>query len=97
VRVALPWQVAAELGASYLYERYANENLVDALTDDGTGALAPARRRDGFFETRLRLLRPVTRLVGIELLARYADRSSNVDVYSYQRWVSGLALNLSAP
>jgi len=94
---ALPWLVVVDLGASFLHERYANRNLIDALTDEGVGTATPNRRRDGVWEARLRLARPLTRLIEVELSSRYVDRASNVDIYAYDRWVSGLALKVHAP
>lgn len=97
VSVALPWRLRADFGVSYLREDYANPNLIDALTDDGVGTATPSRRRDGVWDTRLRIARPIARYVDLELSAGYLDRSSNVDVYQYDRWVSGLAFRVHTP
>jgi len=94
---ALPWRLSADLGVSFRHERYAHRNLIDALTDDGVGTATPSHRRDGMWEARLRLARPVTRFIDVELSARYVDRASNVDVYAYERLVSGLALKVHTP
>ena len=75
VSVALPWRFSADLGASYLREVYANVNLIDALTDDGVGTATPSKRRDGVWETRLRIVRPLTRFIDVELSAGYLDRT----------------------
>jgi hypothetical protein len=97
VSAALPWRVSADFGFSFLREEYANENLVDYLTDDGVGTGTPRRRRDGIWEARLRLVRPVSRFIDLELSTRYGDRTSNVDLYDYDRWVSGLAVRIHTP
>jgi tetratricopeptide (TPR) repeat protein len=97
VSTTLPWRVWADLGFSFLREEYANENLVDYLTDDGVGTANPRRRRDGVWEARLRLVRPVTRFVDLEFSTRYGDHSSNIDLYDYDRWVSGLAVRIHTP
>ena len=94
---ALPWRIWADFGFSFLREDYANENLVDYLTDDGVGTATPRRRRDGIWEARLRLVRPVTRFIDVELSTRYGDHGSNVDLYDYDRWVSGLAVRIHTP
>jgi len=97
VVVALPWRVSAEWGAAYQHEVYANPNLVDALTDEGIGTATPSRRRDHTFETRLRLSRPLTRFLDVEASAGYLDQLSNVDVYAYDRWVTGLIVRVQGP
>jgi tetratricopeptide (TPR) repeat protein len=93
----LPWRLSAELGVSFLRERYANRNLIDALTDDGVGTADASRRRDGVWEARLRIARPLTRFLDVEVSTRYVERASNVDVYAHDRWVSGLAVNVHTP
>ena len=95
--IALPWRFSADWGFSYLREQYANANLIDALTDDGIGTLTPSKRHDNVWETRLRIARPLTRFMDVELSAGYLDRASNVDVYHYDRWVSGLAFRVHTP
>ena len=97
ISTALPWRFSADFGFSFLREDYANPNLVDFLTDDGVGNPNPRRRRDGIWEARLRLIRPVTRLIDLELSTRYGDHDSNVDLYDYDRWVSGLAVRIHTP
>jgi tetratricopeptide (TPR) repeat protein len=97
VYLALPWRFAAEWGAAYQLEDFANPNLVDALTDDGVGTATPSRRRDRSWETRLRLSRPLTRFIDVEGSAGYSDQHSNVDVYAYDRWVTGLMFRVHTP
>jgi len=97
VSAALPWSIWGDLGVSYLREDYANENLVDYLTDDGVGTTSPKRRSDDVWEARIRLLRPVTRFVDLELSTRYSDNASNVDLYRFDRWVVGLAVRIHTP
>ena len=97
VSLSLPWRLSADLGVSFLREDYAHLNLIDALTDDGVGTATPSARRDNVWSTRLRIIRPFTRFIDLELSAGYLDRQSNVDVYSYDRWVSGLAVRVHTP
>jgi hypothetical protein len=97
VRVALPWQLSADWGFGYQRERYANVNLVDALSDGGVGTATPRKRRDDVWETRLRLSRPFTRYLDLELSAGYLDQRSNVDVYDYDRWITGLVIRVHTP
>jgi hypothetical protein len=97
VNVSLPWRIAADFGASYLREVYANANLVDALTDNGVGTSDPCHRRDGVWETRLRIVRPLSRFMDVEMSAGYLDRHSNVDVYNYDRWLTGLLFRVYTP
>lgn len=97
VSTALPWRISADLGFSYLRESYANPNLIDFLTDDGVGTATPRRRRDGVWAAQLRLVRPLTRFIDVEIGTRYSDRASNVDLYDYDRWVSGLAVRVHTP
>jgi len=97
VSLSLPWRFSADLGVSFLRERYANVNLIDALTDGGVGTATPSERRDGVWSTRLRIARPLTRFIDVELSAGYLDRRSNVDIYDYDRWVSGLAVRVHTP
>jgi tetratricopeptide (TPR) repeat protein len=94
---SLPWRISGEFGVSYLRERYANISLIDALTDDGVGTDTPQRRLDGAWTTGLRLIRPFGRFIDLEVSARYVDRRSNVDVYDYDRWLSGLAVRVHTP
>jgi Tfp pilus assembly protein PilF len=93
----LPGRIYAEAGFSLLRELYAHQNLVDALTDNGVGTANPSKRRDFVWETRLRLSRPITRWIELEATLRYADRASNVDLYDYDRWVSGFAVRFETP
>ena len=95
--VALPWRVSAEWGAAYQREDYANPNLIDALTDGGVGTATPSRRRDASWETRLRLSRPVSRFLDVDVSAGYLDQRSNVDVYDYDRWVTRLLVRVHTP
>ena len=97
ISTALPWRVWADFGFSFLRESYANQNLIDYLTDDGVGTATPRRRRDGIWEARLRLVRPVSRFIDLELSTRYGDHGSNIDLYDYDRWVSGMAVRIHTP
>lgn len=97
VSTTLPWRISADFGFSFLREDYANPNLIDYLTDDGVGGATPRHRHDGVWGARLRLVRPVTRFLDLELSTRYSDRASNVDLYDYDRWVSGLAVRIHTP
>ena len=42
-------------------------------------------------------MRPVARFIDLELSTRYGDHASNVDLYDYDRWVSGLAVRIHTP
>jgi tetratricopeptide (TPR) repeat protein len=97
VYVPLPWRFSAEWGVAYQREAYAHPNLIDALTDEGVGTATPSRRRDRSWETALRLSRPVSRFLDVEGSAGYFDQHSNVDVYDYDRWVTGLLVRVHTP
>jgi tetratricopeptide (TPR) repeat protein len=97
VSTLLPWRIAMHFGFAFVRERYANRNLIDYLTDDGVGTATPSRRRDGVWDVRLRVVRPVTRFIDLEISTRYSDHASNVDLYDYDRFVSGLAVRIHTP
>ena len=90
----LPWRIAASASVSLGLERYAHDNVIDFLTDDGVGSLDPVRRKDLVVETRIGLGRPLTRWSDLELAWRRTDRHSNVDLYAYDRNVLGVTLRL---
>ena len=96
VSTALPWRISADLGFSFLREEYANENLVDYLTERGRGwdaasAATPSGRLGSAScvrspDSSTSSSRPAT-----------ATTRSNVDLYDYDRWVSGLAVRIHTP
>jgi tetratricopeptide (TPR) repeat protein len=90
LRGPLPWQVDAAFDVLFDAERYHNPNVIDALTDDGVGTLSPRARRDDVWRVSLSLIRPVTRFADLQLRAYYTDRASNVDLYAYDRWITGV-------
>ena len=83
-----PWQLDASV--SLAYERYLHHNLIDALTDNGTGTTDPDQRRDRVGDARLALSRELTPYLRAELAWRYVRRDSNVDAYTLDRHVVGL-------
>jgi hypothetical protein len=60
------------------------------LTDNGVGTLTPRIRRDDVWRVSLSLIRPVTRFADLQLRVYYSDRASNVDLYAYDRWITGV-------
>jgi hypothetical protein len=93
--VPLVWKLASDAQLAVGYERYDYRNVIDFLTDDGgVGTLSPVRRRDLVLDGRIALVRPVTRAAQIELAWRRLERISNVDIYSYDRDILGVYVNL---
>jgi tetratricopeptide (TPR) repeat protein len=82
----------------FTFEDYDHENLVDLLTDNGgLGDPTPSRRSDRLWSAGLRVSRPLTSLVEAELSWSFTDRSSNVDVFDYDRHIAGLAFRVRTP
>jgi tetratricopeptide (TPR) repeat protein len=92
--VSLPFQIRARAEFFFDAELYDHRNLIDALTE---GPESTARRRDFVWSTGLSLRRALYRGVELELHAEYTDRDSNVDLYSYQRALTGLRLRAALP
>ncbi len=99
LRAALPLVFGFRLEASAVgaRESYDHRNVVDFLTDDAIGDPTPSRRRDTVFELRTALVRPIGRHVDLEFAVRATYRSSNVDVYDYDRRVAGVYLRVHGP
>jgi len=93
VSAPLPWQVSLGLAGRVGFEGYENVNLVDFLTGDGGDLdLSPERRHDRVFEYGVTLSRPIRSGLFVDLSWRATNRHSNVDLYTYDRNVVGLAL-----
>ena len=90
LRTPLWWKVWATAAVSLAREHYDNRNVIDFLTDNGTGDPNPSARRDWVAEAGLSLVRPVTRRIDAELAWHYTHRDSNVDLYAYDRHLVGL-------
>ncbi len=96
--VELPLSLKLAGDVQFQLEDYDHENLVDLLTDnDGLGDANPDARRDQVWRIGLRLSRPVTSVVDAELSWSFTDRASNVDVFSYDRHIAGLAFRVRTP
>jgi hypothetical protein len=59
--------------------------------------VSPDRRQDKVWSSAISLRRPLIGNVEIELHAEYADRDSNVDLFAYQRAMTGLRLHAAMP
>lgn len=93
LRSQLVWGFRTEASFSWWQERYEHRNLLDALTTDAT----PSIRRDNVLEARFALLRPVTRFADVEFRLQKLDRTSNVDIYEYDRRIAGVYLRFHTP
>jgi Flp pilus assembly protein TadD len=92
--LTLPFEIHARAEVSFDAELYDHRNVVDALTENPT---SPDRRRDYVWGTSLTLRRQLFRGIDVEIHTDFTDRSSNVDLYSYQRSVTGLRLRAALP
>ena len=93
LRFPLGSRCDADLGGAWIEDRYVNENLVDALTDAGTGTLSPKRRHDVSLNGSAAL--GCWPFPDWRIEARWfgSHERSNVDVYNYRRNVFGLYLS----
>jgi len=96
-RSALWLGFEGEATLSWSQERYAHRNLFDALTDDGVGTVTPSTRLDRVLDGHLSLVRPITRYAGVELRLQQISRSSNVDIFEYDRRIIGVYVKLHTP
>ena len=100
LRLHLPlwWELRSDVLAAFGTERYPNKNLIDFLSDSlGGGGFDPAtasRRCDLVSDLMIRLTRPITRFADAELSYRFFDRSSNVDLYTYDRSVVSFSVRV---
>jgi len=94
LRAPLVWRIQGTAGASLAYEHYDHANVIDFLTDNGTGDLNADARRDWVTDVALSLVRPISRRMDVELGWRFTHRNSNVDLYGYDRHVVGLYFNV---
>jgi tetratricopeptide (TPR) repeat protein len=77
------------------YESFDEENVIAFLTDDAvTPDPHPDRRRDTLVDATLSFVRPLSKLIDIELRVRESRRFSNVGVYDSDRQVIGTYLHL---
>jgi tetratricopeptide (TPR) repeat protein len=97
LRSQLPLGFEGEASFSWSQERYEHRSLLDALTDGGVGTLDPSTRLDHVLEGRFSLVRPVTRYAGVELRVQQIERTSNVDIYQYDRRIVGVYVKLHTP
>lgn len=98
VHVPLAWRASADGAFAFSYERYRHRNVIGFLEGAvGGGSLDPEaadRRRDLVSELEIRLSRPVTRFATAEITYRFLDRTSNVELYDYDRHIAGLAVRI---
>jgi tetratricopeptide (TPR) repeat protein len=99
VRIHGPLGLGLESEASLSFSRadYEHRNVIDALTDGGTGTLEPSTRLDHVLEGRVSLLRPISRFADVELRYQQVERTSNVDVYEYDRRILGVYVRVHTP
>lgn len=95
VTLPLRFETALVASASVGFERYANANVIDFLTDDGIGDATASRRRDVVAEYALTLSRPLLENLHLDVSYRLTDRASNVDLYAYDRHVMGVVLRFA--
>jgi len=93
-QVKLPLSDAFDLSFSgaVAWERYRNENLIDALTDNGVGTPTPRKRRDLIGDATLSLGWAISPALRLEVRWQNIRNRSNVDVYDYRRSIVGLQL-----
>lgn len=93
LRSPLLWGFETEASFSWAQERYEHRNLFDALTVDPT----PSVRFDHVLDGRFSLVRPLTRFAEAEFRVQQIERTSNVDIYEYDRRIVGVYLRLHTP
>jgi tetratricopeptide (TPR) repeat protein len=95
--LALPLHFDTSLvaSASFGFEHYRHANVIDFLTDDGIGDARAERRHDVVAEYAIGLSRPLREHFFLDLGYRFTKRSSNVDLYAYDRHVVGLTLRFA--
>ena len=86
----LPGPFDMRLSGLVAWERYRNENLIDALTDNGVGTPTPSKRRDLIGDATLALGWAISPALRLELRWQGVRDRSNVDVYDYSRSIVGL-------
>ncbi|MCZ6571025.1 MAG: tetratricopeptide repeat protein [Deltaproteobacteria bacterium] len=93
-QLKLPLGAAFDLSISggVAWERYRNENLIDALTDNGVGTPTPSKRRDLIGDATLALGWSISPHLRLELRWQNIRDRSNVDVYDYSRSIVGVQL-----
>jgi tetratricopeptide (TPR) repeat protein len=79
----LPWKLGFDADAYYAYEPYRRESSFPAPFANS------AKRRDGYFNLRLQLDRPITDWLSVAAYYRYTDNDSNTPVFDYDRNIIG--------
>ncbi len=92
--LSLPFEIRARAELAFDAELYDHRNLVDALTEN---PVSPDRRQDTVWSSVISLRRPLIGNVEIEIHAEFTDRDSNVDLFAYQRALTGLRLHAAMP
>jgi tetratricopeptide (TPR) repeat protein len=92
--LGLPFQIRARADLYFDYERYAHRNVIAQLSEDSDPA---RRRRDQSWSGSLSLRRPLYPGIDLEIHANYIDRASNVDLYGYERAITGVRLHAALP
>jgi tetratricopeptide (TPR) repeat protein len=87
----LPWDVRAEVMARISGEHYDHRSLIGLLT-----TLDFDRREDTVYEAALQLARPLSQFVDLELTYRFAERNSNIEIYSFDRHIVGFSVRVDA-
>ena len=95
--VPIVFGIRMETRLLFGYERFDEENAVQYSADyDATTNPDPQRirRRDTVIDTSLSFVRPLTRLVDLELRLRDTRHGSTADVYDWDRQIIGTYLHL---
>ena len=95
LEVPLPCDIGLEVSAGAGGEAFDHDNLIDFLAQLQSGGGAQRRkRRDTLLWTDVALSRPILEHVDLEIRWRFQDRSSNTDVFDYERHVAGALLRV---
>lgn len=94
-RLVLPWSLRAQIEAGYSHDEYLNDNFALALESLGTGRLEIEKRRDDILTGRIGLSRPLVRHTRLEAYWRGTRRSSNVDLFDYDKQIVGLVFHVA--
>lgn len=91
-RIALPFRdMRLEIDGAYTHDRYHNDNLAHAITTVG----GIRERQDDVASGRIGLSLPVLPHTRVEAYWRGQRRISNVDVFDYDKQVTGLLVHVS--
>ncbi len=94
LQAALPHEFLIHARLALGLERFDARNVIDFLSDNGTGDLDPERRRDHVIDASLGISRAVSRWLELELRVRETRHLSNVDLYDWDRQVVGSYVRL---